>query len=316
MRPVSQQKMGEEEFRVYWLARLAEATAAERIPHAAVARELGVGNDVYSKWRKGLRRLSSWNFVRLSKRFGLPLTPDEIDTNRIYLDAPFSTADGSTGRVKQYVGVLRRLVQSHHDPAVQARMLVSSTDVPVPYFFSYPVLRSIKLYFFAAGEPSFGWPSLSDFRQKGIDAPILAAVGAAFASTPRVEIWGTSPLDSFRTQINHLRSVGAVEEVAYRQAQSELAQFISHLQNQLLHPTGRFSLHLDGTSSRSPRYVIEAGRHSKAVVTDDPPYFNVTDDAKALKAMRVAFTNRLRSAKSVTQHGQLSVQQFIDSLRE
>ena len=314
--PLSIPDVTEKEFQRHWLALLAERTAAEDIAHAAVARELEIPEDLYYKYRTGKRKIRSWIFVKLCRRFSLPTCPEELEGRRICFDSPFAGLLSGRERLDRYVGVIRELTAALAQGSGATEVCVSTTDAPVPYFFAYPTLRAVKLYFFAASEEGFAWPTLDQLMRQVRDHDALPDIARAYLASRRTEIWGPRPLDSIGHQLRHLHSVGALSPEEYAEALRELGRLVDDLEARLTGGCDGLRLFLDGSASRSPRFILEAGPRSRALVTDDPPYFSVTDDVTTLDITRRAFRNRLSIASDVNERGQLSVGRFTRLLRE
>ncbi len=312
-------ELNEHAFMEDWRLRLIAAADASNENGQETAEFLGISKSAYYRRRRGDMPFSAYEYVMLSRRFGLDMLPNKEAIPRFGFEAPME-ADATFNETR-YLSQLEASKQLFVKPD-EVSVLVSTTDIPVFYLFGEPDLAALKRYLFglaidAKGARRF---DLATARKK-YSAFIgrTAIVSRAYRSTQREEAWGPSPLRSLTYQILLLVESSAIQREDCEALFAAIVRVIDRLEKSLtLENTeeGPLKLWQNRLHATSSILQFTGPQANRLFVTFDNPNFFSTEDPKAISYFSGHFEALRKRSQRIAGHGAMSPARYAQQLRD
>lgn len=317
--------MTESEFDARWRQRLLAAITAASLKHVSVATWLGLGSSGFSKRLRGEVQFTIYEFVRLSQRFSLPMTPQAFSrpsfafspstTNELPFD-PHLYLDRLHSAFVHFLGS-----GSPQLPPQDTGIRISSSDLPIFWFLQEPTLAALKLYTFEADHGALGAAAfdLADALTSRTEL-LERATGIAklYCGIDSREVWGGRPLDSFLNVVLHLaqtRLLSFPDASAVLESLRRIVQAVCSAAavNHKAHGGG-FLLHVNAHHATNSLIGVHSPYGRALYLTFDNPHFLTSTQPAAHTYFEQHFENLVRRATPANGHGAYTARMFYDSL--
>ena len=314
----------------WWRLELIAATDAAEEQGAETADWLGISKSAYYRRRRGEMPFTAYEFVRLSQRFGLDMTPPADRVPRFGFDVPLE-ADAAFDEAR-YLRQLEGTAQLF-DGHAGVGILASATDIPVFYLFAEPDLAALKRYLFGLAIDARGARPFNLARAHRDHAEFIvraAQVARAYRSADREEAWGPSPLRSLTYQVLLLVESAAVSIEDARSLFGGMRRVVDRLEAELstaTEPAGaatppRGSAHVGALRlwqnrlhATSSIIAVRSPSIERLYVTFDNPNFFASDDPRAAEYFRAHFGVLRKRSLRIAGHGAQSPARYCAELR-
>ena len=308
--------ISEREFMDRWRLELIAASDAAGEAGADTAEWLGLSKSAYYRRRRGEMPFTAYEFVLLSRRYGLDMHPAHTETPRFGFDAPLE-ADSSFSE-KRYLSQLEGTAQLYGDGS-EASALVSSTDIPIFYLFGEPDLAALKRYLFSLAIDAKGARKFVLAKARRDYSAFIgrtAAVARAYRNADREEAWGPSPLRSLTYQILLLVESAAIGREDCEALFDAINRVIDRLERSISgEDDQRLKLWQNRLHATSSIIQLSAHGVDRLYVTFDNPNFFVSADPKAVAYFTAHFEALRKRSLRIAGHGALSPARYASSLR-
>ena len=312
-------EISEWEFMERWRRALIAATDAAGEQGAETAAWLGLSKSAYYRRRRGEMPFTAYEYVMLSRRFGLDMQPHTEAVPRFGFDAPLdAAADFSQVR---YLTQLEATAELFDQPG-QVDILVSATDIPVLYLFAEPDLAALKRYLFGLAIDARGarrFDLAAARKEHGAFVGRVAAVSRAYRQTTREEAWGPSPLRSLVYQILLLVESAAISEADCTQLFDAVERVIDRLERSLTEGVpgeGPLRLWQNRLHATSAIIQLRGPGAERLYVTFDNPNFLASADAGAIAYFTAHFEVLRKRSRRIAGHGLLSPARYARELKQ
>lgn len=312
-------EMNEQAFMENWRHRLIAAADASNENGQETAEFLGISKSAYYRRRRGDMPFSAYEYVLLSRRFGLDMLPNKEAIPRFGFEAPLE-ADVSFDEVR-YLSQLEASSQLFAKPE-EVNVLVSTTDIPVFYLFGEPDLAALKRYLFGLAIDAKGARRFDLATARKNHAAFIgrtAIVSRAYRSTQREEAWGPSPLRSLTYQILLLVESSAIQIEDCRALFAAIARVIDRLEKSMNGDSkeeGPLKLWQNRLHATSSILQFTGPTANRLFVTFDNPNFFSTEDPKAIAYFCGHFDALRKRSQRIAGHGALSPARYAQQLRD
>jgi len=312
-------EMNEQAFMEDWRLRLIAAADASHENGQETADFLGISKSAYYRRRRGDMSFSAYEYVLLSRRFGLDMLPNKEAIPRFGFEAPME-ADTSFDEVR-YLTQLEassRLFAKPEDVSV----LVSTTDIPIFYLFGEPDLAALKRYLFGLAIDAKGARRFDLAAARKTHAAFIgrtATVSRAYRTTHREEAWGPSPLRSLTYQILLLVEGSAIQREDCQALFEAIGRVIDRLEKSLSGETeeeGPLKLWQNRLHATSSILQFTSPHANRLFVTFDNPNFFSTEEPKAIAYFSGHFEALRKRSLRIAGHGALSPARYAQQLRD
>ena len=319
---------GERAFMEWWRLELIAATDAAGEQGAETAEWLGISKSAYYRRRRGGMPFTAYEFVRLSQRFGLDMTPPADRVPRFGFDVPLEAdAAFDEARYLRQLEGTARLFDGH----AGIEILASATDIPIFYLFAEPDLAALKRYLFGLAIDARGARPFALARAHRDHAAFVvraAQVARVYRSADREEAWGPSPLRSLIYQVLLLAESAAVSPEDAEALFAAMQRVVDRLEAELAAapaPAGRarnaapkagaLRLWQNRLHATSSIIAVRSASLERLYVTFDNPNFFASDDARAAEYFRAHFAALRKRSLRIAGHGALSPARYCAELR-
>jgi len=312
-------EVNEQAFMEDWRLRLIEAADACNENGQETAEFLGISKSAYYRRRRGDMPFSAYEYVLLSRRFGLDMLPNKEAIPRFGFEAPME-ADATFDETR-YLSQLEASSQLFTSP-MDTSVLVSTTDIPIFYLFGEPDLAALKRYLFglaidAKGARRFELDAARKTHAKFIHK--TASVARAYEKTQREEAWGPSPLRSLTYQILLLVESSAIQLEDCRALFEAIKRVIDRLEKSLngrSEQEGSLKLWQNRLHATSSILQFTGPSANRLFVTFDNPNFFSSEDPKAIAYFSGHFEALRKRSQRIAGHGALSPARYAAQLRD
>ena len=323
---------GERAFMEWWRLELIAATDAADEQGSETADWLGISKSAYYRRRRGEMPFTAYEFVRLSQRFGLEMTPPADRVPRFGFDVPLE-ADAAFDEAR-YLRQLEGTAQLFEGYA-EVEILVSATDIPVFYLFAEPDLAALKRYLFGLAIDARGARPFALARAHREHAQFIvraAQVARAYRSADREEAWGPSPLRSLVYQVLLLVESAAVSPADTEQLFGGMLRVVDRLEAELTAPSesvpgkpraqdpsreaGELRLWQNRLHATSSIIAVRSPTLERLYVTFDNPNFFASDDPRAAHYFGAHFAALRKRSLRIAGHGAQSPARYCAELRD
>ena len=312
------QPLDERAFMERWRLDLIAASDAAGEQGNETAEWLGISKSAYYRRRRGEMPFTAYEFVRLSRRFGLDITVDVDPLPRFEFDVPLE-ADAAFSES----GYLRQLEASAqlYAEADDTHVLVSATDIPIFYLFGEPDLAALKRYLFGLAIDAKGARRFDLRRARTTHARFIgrvAAVARAYRAVGREEAWGPSPLRSLIYQILLLVESAAITPPDCATLFDAVERVVERLERSLAERVageGALKLWQNRLHATSSIVCVHSGRGARLFVTFDNPNFFVSDHRHAIEYFVAHFEALRKRSLRVAGHGAMSPARYCAELK-
>lgn len=311
--------LSELDFMERWRQNLLAASEAQNESVSDTADWLGISKAAYYRRRRGDIQFSAYEYVALSRRFGLEMMPSTGEAPRFGFEVPLAADTAfSEGR---YLQQLEAAVSQYPDPK-KVNVLVSTTDIPIFYLFAEPDLSALKRYLFGLAIDTSNARRFSLAVARREHAEFIfraAAVSRAYRSAQREEAWGPSPLRSLIYQILLLVESAAICEADVEPLFTAIERVIDRLEasvsghDELASKLKLWQNRLHATSSI---ICAESNGQGHLFVTFDNPNFFHSEGSEAVNYFQAHFEALRRRSLRVAGHGALSPARYARELRD
>lgn len=295
-----------------------------KTPSEALAELLGISRGVAYKRLHSKAFFTARELAIIQAELDLLVSPltnqgDPILTFR----APFGDRTGqfSASRYLDLLTNAQDKLGEAYRAGEQPRVLVASSDMPVFYFFSRPVLAAIKLFSFnlEASELSVSPIQLDTYLET--HAEQLARTGQlaqSYLDLEAVEIWSRTPLDNMLRQVLHLVSLGLLTESGdIERVFDELISLLNEVHNAIEvgeRASGRpFSLLCNEIHYTNSLILLESEVGSTLYVTFDNPYYLISMQPQAVAYFGRHFKYLRTMSDPISRLGQFSAFRFLQA---
>jgi len=312
-------ELNEQAFMEDWRLRLIAASDATQENGQETADFLGISKSAYYRRRRGDMPFSAYEYVLLSRRFGLDMLPNKEAIPRFGFEAPME-AD-STFDETRYLSQLEASAKLFEDPN-NVSVLVSTTDIPIFYLFGEPDLTALKRYLFGLAIEAKGARRFDLAIARKTHATFIgrtAAVSRAYRTTHREEAWGPSPLRSLTYQILLLVESSAISLEDCQALFAAIARVIDRLEKSLTEASpdeGPFKLWQNRLHATSSILQFTSPYANRLFVTFDNPNFFSTEEPKAIAYFSGHFEALRKRSLRIAGHGTLSPARYAQQLRD
>ncbi len=317
---MQEREINELEFMEAWRLNLIAASDAAGEQGNETADWLGISKSAYYRRRRGEMPFTAYEFVMLSRRFGLDMVPEFDAVPRFGFDAPLE-AD-TTFNEGRY---LRQLEASAalFDDGEGAHILVSTTDIPIFYLFAEPDLAALKRYLFglaidAKGARPFSLEAARKAHSEFIGR--VASVSRSYRTAHREEAWGPSPLRSLVYQILLLVESAAITPADCTALFDAVERAIDRLEKALNQGPedggAKLKLWQNRLHATSSIVSLSNERSRRLFVTFDNPNFFASEDKRAIDYFAAHFDVLRKRSLRIAGHGANSPARYARELRE
>ena len=317
--PQQDHELNERDFMERWRLDLIAASDAAGEQGADTAEWLGLSKSAYYRRRRGDMPFTAYEFVRLSRRFGLDMLIDADPLPRFEFDVPLEA--NAAFDESRY---LRQLEASTalYEHSAQTTALVSATDIPIMYLFAEPDLAALKRYLFGLAIDAKGARRFDLAHARKLHAPFIgrvAAVSRAYRATTREEAWGPSPLRSLVYQILLLVESAAVSQADCDALFAAVERSTERLERTLTQGDaetgGVLKLWQNRLHATSSIVCMRAAGQARLFVTFDNPNFFVSEDRRAVAYFEAHFEALRKRSLRIAGHGAMSPARYCAELR-
>ena len=302
-----------------WRHRLIAASEASNENGEETAAFLGISKSAYYRRRRGDMAFSAYEFVLLSRRFGLDMYPGMSKVPRFGFEAPLK-AD-TTFDEQRYLRLLEASSALFAEPD-KASALVSATDIPIFYLFTEPDLAALKRYLFGLAIDAKGARRFDLGQSRKVYSEFIgrtAAVSRAYLQTHREEAWGPSPIRSLVYQILLLVESSAIVQEDCEAMFVAIDRVINRLERKLADDEGSegsLKLWQNRLHSTSSIIQLRSPLADRLFVTFDNPNFFASADPKAIEYFTAHFEALRKRSLRIAGHGALSPARYAQQLRD
>ncbi|MFK8056555.1 MAG: hypothetical protein AB8F78_10580 [Saprospiraceae bacterium] len=312
-------EVNEHAFMEDWRLRLIAAADASNENGQETAEFLGISKSAYYRRRRGDMPFSAYEYVMLSRRFGLDMLPNKEAIPRFGFVAPME-ADATFNETR-YLSQLEASSQLFAKPE-DVSVLVSTTDIPIFYLFGEPDLAALKRYLFGLAIDAKGarrFDLATARKTHGTFIGRTATVSRAYRSTQREEAWGPSPLRSLTYQILLLVEGSAIQREDCLALFEAIGRVIDRLEKSLnggSEDEGPLKLWQNRLHATSSILQFTGPHANRLFVTFDNPNFFSTEDPKAIAYFSGHFEALRKRSLRIAGHGALSPARYAQQLRD
>ena len=288
----------------------------------ALADLLGISKAVAYKRLSSQTYFSARELAIIQARLDIVITPELDDMRPLLTFRAPSSAQSGRYDPKNYLRLLERAEERLRAARnLEGRILarVSSSDLPVFYFFQDPALAAFKLYSFAVeGTRRPDTPLvLSDFQNTQAALIDRAQRYAdAYHTIDAVEILSRTPIDNFLRQVQYFVNVGLLPRLGDAERLFDgITEVLNRLQ-EWIERSGKlessaYQLFCNENHYTNSLILVDHPVASALYVTFDNPNFIVSEQQQAAEFFGRHFDYLQHISDPVSRVGQLSASRYI-----